>query len=259
MSTRFVKEYLKKLGCENATCINFKNLNQLVAQNAKTIPFENTYCYYQREICIDKDWLHEKVINKGRGGFCFELNALFYFLLKELGYDVYLHLGNVLLKEGSKGPTTHVVLLVYLDNETYLVDIGFGKYLKSAVKVGNYNIGDQFRLKKNDNLWQLEVQCDTPDDRGLDKPHGGWTKCYTFSAKPASCSVLPEKLKECCDDSNFIFRNILYFSRQTDDGMISLTNRTLKIEKSGEETFQKNIEDEEYDQILQEHFHITAV
>ena len=50
------------------------------------VPFENLDI--QNKIKIDLDNLFDKIVIRNRGGFCYELNGLFYKLLKQIGFAV---------------------------------------------------------------------------------------------------------------------------------------------------------------------------
>jgi N-hydroxyarylamine O-acetyltransferase len=71
------------------------------------------------------DDLYAKIVERNRGGFCYELNGLFAELLRALGYRVDLLSGSVRRKDGSFGaPGEHLTLLVHLD-QPYLTEVGF--------------------------------------------------------------------------------------------------------------------------------------
>ena len=53
-----------------------------------TVPFENLDVYHRRGVSTDVVASYAKVVEARRGGWCFELNGLFGWLLGRLGYDV---------------------------------------------------------------------------------------------------------------------------------------------------------------------------
>ncbi|MBH5297134.1 arylamine N-acetyltransferase [Corynebacterium ulcerans] len=64
----------------------------------------------------------ESLIFQKKGGYCFDHAQLFASVLKEKGFDFTFRMGRV----GPDGPITHLVLLVSVDADTFLVDPGFG-------------------------------------------------------------------------------------------------------------------------------------
>lgn len=99
-------------------------LERLQRAHLTEVPFENLDVYARREVRTTEDWSVPKVVERGRGGWCFELNGAFGWLLAELGYRVRRHAASVLHGHVSPMPT-HLTLEVTLDRP-YLVDVGFG-------------------------------------------------------------------------------------------------------------------------------------
>ncbi|STM58270.1 Putative N-hydroxyarylamine O-acetyltransferase [Escherichia coli] len=62
-----------------------------------------------------------------RGGYCFEQNGVFERVLRELGFNVRSLLGRVVLSNPpALPPRTHRLLLVELEEEKWIADVGFG-------------------------------------------------------------------------------------------------------------------------------------
>ena len=124
----FVKNYLERISHSGGREPSLKNLSILQREHSKAIPFENTYVLKKMPINLNKEWIYDKIMNKGRGGFCFEVNYLFYLLLKDLGYDVKFLGGSVFHPiTGQPGhPNEHVLSMVTLEGQSYIVDVGFG-------------------------------------------------------------------------------------------------------------------------------------
>ena len=98
------------------------------------IPYENLDVRLGREIRLDRDSLVAKLVDGGRGGYCYEQNALFAAVLEELGVPFTRHLGRVRMTDNvSPRPATHMVLVV----DGCAVDVGFG----AAVPLGPVPLG----------------------------------------------------------------------------------------------------------------------
>ena len=67
-------------------------LTTLQKHHLATVPFENLDLHYSphRTISIDKDDMYEKVVtsNRGRGGYCMQVNLFFATILKSLGFEL---------------------------------------------------------------------------------------------------------------------------------------------------------------------------
>jgi N-hydroxyarylamine O-acetyltransferase len=119
-----VQRYLARLGLDAPGGVDVDSLERLQRAHLTEVPFENLHVYYRRGVRTDSDWSVEKIVDRGRGGWCFELNGAFAALLEAIGYKV-TRLGAVVLLEGDDGHASHLTLRVDL-HRPYLVDVGFG-------------------------------------------------------------------------------------------------------------------------------------
>ena len=85
-----VKEYLRRIGLElpEPFVPNSENLRKLQFAHCTTVPYENLDIIRGIPLRLDDEGLYQKVVEEGKGGYCFELNGLFAWLLRELGYKV---------------------------------------------------------------------------------------------------------------------------------------------------------------------------
>jgi N-hydroxyarylamine O-acetyltransferase len=74
---------------------------------------------------LDREANYEKIVERRRGGWCFELNGLYAALLEQLGFEVTLLGSRVHGTDWVSQELAHMLLLVHLD-EPYVVDVGFG-------------------------------------------------------------------------------------------------------------------------------------
>jgi N-hydroxyarylamine O-acetyltransferase len=81
--------------------------------------------------CLDVDRTAQKILDRPRGGYCFELNALLCEFLMEMGYDVKRVLAYVFVPEiNSYRPfPSHMFLLVTAESDglMWFVDVSFGE------------------------------------------------------------------------------------------------------------------------------------
>ncbi|MFP3880849.1 MAG: arylamine N-acetyltransferase family protein [Actinomycetota bacterium] len=118
--------YLKRIGVSGPIEPDLENLELLQRAHLTAVPFENLDVYARRQVRTDDNWTLSKVVDRRRGGWCFELNGAFASLLAALGYDVRRLAATVLMRGGSNAPMpTHLTIAVNL-KRLYLVDVGFG-------------------------------------------------------------------------------------------------------------------------------------
>jgi hypothetical protein len=80
--------------------------------------------HYGKQITLRSKYIYKKVVEKKRGGFCYELNLLFHGLLRELGFESRIIAARIFDSQGVIGPAfDHMCLLVELE-QLWLVDVG---------------------------------------------------------------------------------------------------------------------------------------
>jgi N-hydroxyarylamine O-acetyltransferase len=92
------------------------------------VPFENLDIVFGGGVAHDQDRALEKIVDRRRGGWCFELNGAFALLLDAVGFDVTL-LGAAVLLDGPATVLDHLALEVAGGRDglsPHLVDVGFG-------------------------------------------------------------------------------------------------------------------------------------
>ncbi|HWH88587.1 MAG TPA: arylamine N-acetyltransferase [Pseudomonas sp.] len=126
--------YLQRLGFDAPPPPTLDTLRQLQRRHTAEFVFENLATISGAPVLIDLASIEEKVLHQGRGGYCYELNHLFYALLLELGFQVRGISGRVVMNqpEGSWTARTHRLSLVTLDGVRYITDVGFGGMVPTA-------------------------------------------------------------------------------------------------------------------------------
>ena len=122
-----ISRYLDRLGI---TAANLKPthafLDELIVAHHFHVPFENLDVYdFHRVPLLGVDNLFDKIVTRHRGGYCFEMNGLFFALLKELGFDIWPCLFRI-NPHGEWGPANHRGTIVRIDGQLHYVDVGMG-------------------------------------------------------------------------------------------------------------------------------------
>ncbi|MDR0839255.1 MAG: arylamine N-acetyltransferase [Oscillospiraceae bacterium] len=127
MTGEQTRRYLDRIGLEGETTPERGMLDRLVAAHQCAVPFENLdVCEYGRVPELEIPALFDKIVARRRGGYCFELNAIFAALLSALGYDVTPCIARVAGGTDAVSPPLHRISLVQLGAEKYFCDVGFG-------------------------------------------------------------------------------------------------------------------------------------
>ena len=121
-----VQSYLARINYAGPTNPAAETLRALHLAHLRTVPFENLSIHAGEPIVLDDESLFTKIVERRRGGFCYEANGLFAALLRALGFKVAMLSAEVANPDGTfSEPFDHMTLIVTLD-EGWLVDVGFG-------------------------------------------------------------------------------------------------------------------------------------
>lgn len=123
-----VQKYLERIGYNGALMPDSKTLFALQQAHLYTVPFENIDIQSRISISLDIQDVFEKVIDRKRGGYCYELNSLFCWLLTSIGYKVDMISAHVKCSAGFGAEYDHMALIVIADGKQWLTDVGFGNF-----------------------------------------------------------------------------------------------------------------------------------
>jgi N-hydroxyarylamine O-acetyltransferase len=152
-------------------------LRDLQSAHAAAIPFENLDILLGRGISLDIDRLRQKLVDRRRGGYCFEQNTLFLNVLRELGFDATPFEARVRVGTTAIRPRTHMVLSVNVEEAEWLADVGFGgegprvPVPMNATAVDDGGTG--YRVVRDGPLHVLQMRAD-----------GEWSDQYAWSPQP---------------------------------------------------------------------------
>jgi N-hydroxyarylamine O-acetyltransferase len=121
--------YLERIHHTRHVEPDVNTLHELQVAHLQSIPFENLDIGLKRVIQINEPDIWNKLIVNKRGGFCYELNGLFAWLLKQIGFEVTYLNARVFNSKGDLGiDFDHLALLVGIPHQSmrWLVDVGFG-------------------------------------------------------------------------------------------------------------------------------------
>jgi N-hydroxyarylamine O-acetyltransferase len=248
--------YLTRIGYNEPVKPDAQTLLGLQLAHLRTVPFENLDIGLNRPIRLDKHSLWNKVVIKRRGGFCYEVNGLFAWLLEEIGYDVtYLNSRDYHEADDTFGiDFDHLTLMVRIPNESthWLVDVGWGDTFTHPLMIDTTDWQEQglraYRLepfREGYQLWQ----------RGF----GGQVEMqYYFDLAPHQ---FPAEYEATClyhqTSPESIFTRKRIISRLTENGRVSLDDKRLIITTNGQREEQPFENDIEFGKLLLEYFNIT--
>ncbi|MEC0165846.1 arylamine N-acetyltransferase, partial [Bacillus cereus] len=208
-----------------------------------TIPFENLDVIARNTNQISLENLREKILTSSRGGLCYELNTLFYYFLKDCGYDVQLALGTVYKNDINAWALEdgHITIILTYDNLQYLIDVGIASLVPlvpvpfTGESVSSKN--GSYRVRRKDTSKGIYVLERIDTD-------GEWKVCHAFYKPNINEIVVNDVQRRVIEDEKSIFNKGPIAVKLTNSGHISLTNTSLTEIIHGEKTKRKITEDQ---------------
>ena len=118
--------YFERIGFAGSIAPTLATLELLHALHPAVIPFENLNSLIGEPVLLDQPSLERKLLADKRGGYCFEHNLLFMRILRDLDYTVRPLLARGLWTNPDNQELSHLVLLVEINGQNYLADVGHG-------------------------------------------------------------------------------------------------------------------------------------
>ena len=122
-----VDAYLRRLGWDERPPATAGTLRALHRAHLERVPFENLDIQLGIPIELDARAFAERLALSGRGGFCYQLNGAFWYLLAGLGFAVELLEARVHSPDRLGVRFGHLCLRVRIDGSELLADVGFGR------------------------------------------------------------------------------------------------------------------------------------
>ncbi len=178
-----IDRYFARIGYRGAPRANLDTLRALTELHPAAIPFEAIDVFLRRPVDLSAGAIQAKLIDGGRGGYCFEQNGLLKQVLTALGFTVEGLIARVFWMRPDDAPPlplTHMALRITIDDERWLADVGFGSCVAGAplrfdaVGARQPTRHEAFRLTLR-GAWTL-VEAQLPD---------GWYPLYMLSPEPA--------------------------------------------------------------------------
>jgi N-hydroxyarylamine O-acetyltransferase len=243
--------YLERIRYAGPLVPSAEILRALHRAHMLTVPFENLDIHLGRPIVLELPRLYDKIVNQRRGGFCYELNGLFAWLLRELGFRVEMLSARV-CSSGEPGPEfDHMALLVQLE-QRLLADVGFGDSFIEPLELDD--AGEQIQRG-------IAYRIDSSDaeiERMLEqKPGHPWSAVYQFTLQPRQLSEYAEMCvwQQTAQESHFTKKRVC--SLATPDGRVTLSDMKLIVTKNGERQERSLSDDDEYRSTLSKYFGIA--
>ncbi|KAJ6090371.1 hypothetical protein N7486_009186 [Penicillium sp. IBT 16267x] len=144
-----LEAYLKRIDYPNAVLEEVREkiktdglatLSDLQRRHLCAIPWGNSGLHYSqsRTISLHPETLFEKIVERRLDGYCMENTGVLFIVLRSLGFHVYATGGRVScaastgVDDGRFNSIGHMILIVVINGEKYMVDVGLGNNCATA-------------------------------------------------------------------------------------------------------------------------------
>ena len=250
-----VQGYLRRIGYDGSLSPTASTLRDLHLAHLQSVPFENLDIHLGIPIVLDGDGLYDKIVRRRRGGFCYEQNGLFSWLLQELGFNVTLLSARVVNDEGELGAEfAHLTLQVLCPADpsaparAWLADVGFGDSFTLPLPLDRLHEPQQdglraYRVEQENGiffLWQRDYE-------------GQWERQYCFTLEPRKLANFEPMCAyhQTPPQSRFTQRRVCTLA--TENGRVTLSEQRLITTEAGERR-ELPVDECEYQGILARRF-----
>jgi N-hydroxyarylamine O-acetyltransferase len=217
--------YLVRIGFEGTPRPDLATLREVHRRHLLAIPYENLDVQLGRRSGVGVEAAYDKIVGRGRGGWCYEMNGLLGWALGEIGFEVTRMAGGVMRAVvGDVMVGNHLVLRVDLD-QPWIADAGFGDgplepfvLAEAPFSQGAFD----FRLEAvEDGWWRVH-----------NHQHGG-AASFDFRSLPADDALLSEKCEFLQTSPLSPFVQNAVVQRHTPEGLVIMRGRVLRTIGAG--------------------------
>jgi N-hydroxyarylamine O-acetyltransferase len=239
-----LEQYLQRIKYTGNLEPNLETLIAVHRQHLLNIAYENLDIHLGRTLELSPARAFEKIVLENRGGWCYEMNGLLAWALREIGFDVELLACAVGENNAS---ANHLALKVNLE-EAYLADAGFGNGLLEPIPLtpGVYTQQSRaFQLEQDGEHWRFEIQSGSAAAVG---------NSFDFTLEPQQLENFQERCTYLQTSIESGFVRVVVCHRMTETGVQSLRGAVLQTISHGIETSRTLERPDEYNTVLREVF-----
>jgi N-hydroxyarylamine O-acetyltransferase len=216
--------YFRRIGYGGPARPDLETLSAIHARHVAAIPFENLDPLTGRPVVLDIAAVQAKLIQRRRGGYCFEQNTLLKAALETIGFRVTGLGGRVVWMSAPGaplGPRGHMLLMVDFPDGQFLADVGFGAHLldaplRFAIDLEQSTPSATYQIKREGDLFALAV-----------RQNDAWRRAYAFNLEPQLAADYSVASWFYSTHPEILFKHLLIMERLTGDARFNLLNTQL--------------------------------
>lgn len=247
-----VERYLNRIGIpkENPSLAYLRKLHKA---HLMCIPFENLDLHYGTKVILDYKKIFDKIILRKRGGYWYELNGLFYHLLYHLGFNC--HVASAQIKNDKSQrfgrDFDHMVVIVQIEKEQYLVDVGLGASMMYPKIISKATIQMDFT-----DYWRFTTDPDENLILQQSYDSASFKSVYLFTLQKRELIQFMEMNEHHQSNKDYILLRQKLITKVTETGKIKLTEKLLTIQHLGNTEESEIANEDAFLSKLDQHFGI---
>ena len=249
MSPFTLDRYLQRIGYEGRPSATLACVTKMMRCQLHSVPFENLDIQAGKGISLEPADIAEKILQRQRGGYCFEVNGLFAMALAALQIRYFFIAASPVNHHNVKKARTHMAVVVQIDDGQWLCDCGYGGYgLREPIRIDLLDTEvhqdeDVFLLSRfgeQEILLQSKVQ-------------GVWEAQYAFDLTPHNWADFADANHYNSTHHDSLFVRKLLVVLCTPHGRKILFGTALKMVEHGQQV-QHHVAPEQRQEILRREF-----
>lgn len=255
MSMTRIGRFFERIGMAPDTPVemNAEFLGRVQTNCVLNIAYENLDILAGKPISLAPDALYAKIVARGRGGYCFELNGLLTHMLREMGFTVTERFARFLRGESEVPMRRHRVTVVSLEDGDYMLDIGVGQIaprlpLKIEAGLVQEQNGEIYKFGRDPRHgWVL-----------WDRYHGDWQEYICLGDDEAYDVDFVQPSWFCETHPESVFNKEPMVAIKTGEGRRTIDGRVYKVFRASTLIhIEENISDERMAELLRSEFRLT--
>ena len=242
--------YCQRIGYAGELHADLATVQALMQHQLRSVPFENLDVLAGKPISLNPDDIVAKIVDRQRGGYCYEINGLFALALQALGIEWQFVAARPLFYP-VKRPRTHAALLVRVEGAEWLCDLGFGSYgIRAPLRLEVLDTP----VQQDSDTFMLSVENGDLILKAL--VEGEWARQYSFNRCPVEWIDFAPANWMNSTHPDAVFTQKPLVVRFTEDGRNILFGDAFK-QIAGHTVTKRTIAAEEQAMLLAEHFRLT--
>ena len=247
-----LRSYCSRIGFTGKPSPDFETLRGMMRRQLFSVPFENLDVQAGKVVSLVPEQIFTKIVDRGRGGYCYEVNGIFAMALDAVGIP-YRFVAARPMTYPVRRPKTHMAIVAEIDGGQWLCDLGFGSYgIREPISLAwldrevsqDY---DTFRLGK---VSEVDYLLESFTD-------GAWKNLYEFNLHPQEwVDFEPANFMNSTHPDSIFVRNLMVVL-QNERGKEVLTSGYFKSVAEGR-TVETKILPEEIPTLLQRKFSLSV-